>query len=320
VIPPVVARTQTRTAAPARKRDAGWQTLRTEGLDVLQARVLARLDWLVHGFSTKPGGVSEFAGARVLNLGYTEWDRRTNVQKNRARFQAALGAEAMRMTLVRQVHSDIVHEFSVPAAVAPRGDALITGAPGLLLAVGTADCVPILLADPRTRAVAAVHAGWRGTLKRIAAKTIGRMQMGCGTRPADVLAVLGPAIGACCYEVGPDVVRAFAAQFADAADWFDPVVAGPHGKTMTFEMIASGEAPNPMKWLWRTPPGHDPPPPALMLNLAAANRSQLAAAGVPAANIVASPLCTACRTDLLFSYRRERPHTGRLLGAIGLRG
>lgn len=312
-------RTRTRTASSERPPGADFQTRRSGGIEVLQSQALARFDWLVHGFSTKSGGVSDFCGARVLNLGYTEWDSPANVQKNRARFQAALGAAAMRMTLVRQIHSDIVHEFGARADGAPRGDALITRAPGLLLAVGTADCVPILLADPRQRAVAAIHAGWRGTLARITEKTLGRMQMSFGTRAADIIAVLGPAIGRCCYQVGPEVVQAFAAKFPNAAEWFAHVSDGPLGKTATFESVAAGEAPNPLKWLWQTPPGHDPPPPSLPLDLAAANRSQLVAAGVRAANIFSTSLCTACRTDILFSYRRERPHTGRLLGVIGIR-
>jgi YfiH family protein len=313
------ARTRTRTAPSETSSGAGWHTRRSEGIEALESPALAQFDWLVHGFSTKAGGVSDFGGARVLNLGYTEWDSRDNVRTNRARFQAALGAAAMRMTLVRQIHSDIIHEFSAPAESAPRGDALITRTPGLLLAVGTADCVPILLADPRQRAVAAIHAGWRGTLARITEKTLGRMQMSFGTRPADIVAVVGPAIGGCCYEVGPEVVQAFAARFPNASEWFEQMSEGPLGKTTTFESIAAGEAPNPLKWLWQTPPGHDPPPPALRLDLAAANRSQLVAAGVRAANIVSSPLCTACRTDILFSYRRERLRTGRLLGVIGIR-
>lgn len=315
----MTTRPRTRTDSLESSAGAGWRNLRHEGIEVLQSSALASLDWLVHGFSTKPGGVSDFGGSRVLNLGYTEWDSRANVQKNRARFQAALGAAAMRMTLVRQVHSDIIHEFTARTGGAPRGDALITRTPGLLLAVGTADCVPILLADPRQRAVAAIHAGWRGTLARITEKALGRMQMSFGTRPANVVAVVGPAIGGCCYQVGPEVVQAFAAKFPNAEEWFERVSEGPLGKTTTFESVALGEAPNPLKWLWKAPPGHDPPPPSLRLNLAAANCSQMVAAGVRAANIFSSPLCTACRTDILFSYRRERPHTGRLLGVIGIR-
>jgi len=186
----------------------------------------------------------------------------------------------------------------------------VTRAPGLLLGVQTADCVPILLADTRQRAIAAVHAGWRGTLARIVVKTLGRMRMEFGTRPRDVVAALGPAIGRCCYEVGPEVAQAFSAQFRAAADWFD----GP------FDQLAHGEEPLWLPWLTMMPPGHVPPPPRVQLDLRAANRWQLADAGVPESAIAVSDLCTACRTDLLFSYRREGAKTGRMLAVIGVRG
>jgi YfiH family protein len=175
--------------------------------------------------------------------------------------------------------------------------------------VQTADCIPILLADTKRRAVAAIHSGWRGTLSRIAAKTLGRMNMEFGTQPEDVIAALGPGIGRCCYEVGSDVARDFHAQFPNAREWFD----GP------FDALASGENdPNWLPWLTMMPPGHQPPPLRVRLDLIAANRAILAEVGVPARQISSSGLCTACRTDLLFSYRSERV-TGRLMAAIGIR-
>ena len=290
-----------------RPRDA-WVTLRSGGLEILQAAVLAKLPWLVHGFSTRPGGASPLNGTRTLNLGFTGWDSRHNVQANRAKLLSALRAAQMRLATLGQIHSDVVHLLDALPERAPRGDAAITRAPGLLLGVQTADCVPILLVDAKQRGVATVHAGWRGTLRRIAAKAIGRMQMVWGTRPENVLAALGPAIGRCCYEVGPEVAQAYAGQFAQAREWFD----GP------FDQLASGEEPNPLKWLTMAPPGHDPPPRRVQLDLRAANRWQLLDAGVPASNIFASELCTACRTDLLFSYRREGASTGRLMAVIGV--
>ncbi len=141
-----------------------------------------------------------------MNLGFTDWDTRERVLKNRQNFFAALKASDMRVIALRQIHSDIVHVVnaanSQPSAEAPKGDALITNQPGLLLVVQTADCVPILLADKKRHAIAAIHSGWRGTLQRIAEKTLGRMQMEFGTRPQDVVAALGPGIGQCCFEVG----------------------------------------------------------------------------------------------------------------------
>jgi YfiH family protein len=278
-------------------------------LEILRAHSLAGLSWLVHGFSTRPGGASVLDGKPALNLGFTDWDERDRVAANREKFMAALDARKMPLVTLRQFHSDVIHIAAAPCAEAPRADALITSTPGLLLGVQTADCVPILLADTRQRVVAAIHAGWRGTLARIAVKTLGRMTMEFGTRPRDVVAALGPAIGRCCYEVGPEVAQAFAAQFPRASDWFD----GP------FEQLAHGEEPLSLPWLSMMPPGHELPPPRIQLDLRASNRWQLIDAGVPEKQIAASDLCTACRTDLLFSYRREAPKTGRLMAVIGIK-
>jgi YfiH family protein len=278
----------------------------------------------VHGFSTRPGGTSSIQGRReaehALNLGFTDWDTRENVLASRTRLLSALDAKHMKLVTLRQFHSDVIRVLDAypertPRGLsrdhsgAPRGDAAITRTPELLLAVQTADCIPILLVDPVRRVVAAVHAGWRGTLRRIAAKTLGRMQAEFGTQPSQAVAAFGPRIGVCCYEVGPEVAQAYASQFAEARRWFE----GP------FDQLASGEEPNPLKWLSMTPPGHDPPPPRVRLDLAAANRWQLLDAGIRASNIISSPLCTSCRSDLLFSYRKEGDRTGRLMGLIGLR-
>src|ERR1019366_9575599 len=221
--------------AEARRAKSAWSIRRARGLEIVESQALAKLGWLVHGFSTRPGGESLLDDKLVLNLGFTDWDDRVRVAANRAKFAAALSAREMPLVTMRQFHSDVIY-VAAPAADAsnadaPRADALITRTPGLLLGVQTADCVPILLADTRHCVVAAVHAGWRGTLARIAMKALGRMRMEFGTRPRDVVAALGPAIGRCCYEVGPEVAQAFAAQFPGAADWFD----GP------FEQLAHGE-------------------------------------------------------------------------------
>jgi len=133
--------------------------------------------------------------------------------------------------------------------------------------------------------------------------------MDFGTHPEDVIAALGPSIGRCCYEVGEEVAREFNAQFPNAREWFE----GP------FETLASGENdPNWLPWLTMKPPGHAPPPLRVNLDLIAANRAILAEAGVPVARIFSSDLCTACRTDLFFSYRREQA-TGRMMAVVGIR-
>ena len=296
-------------------------------LQVLEASALARLSWLVHAFSTrgsttrfratngakthKPRQASE-ADGQILNLGFTDGDTRRRVLLNRKRFLQAIGADGTSLVTIEQIHSDVVHRITSATPGIPtlaRGDALITDLPGVLLAVQTADCVPILLADRKRHAVAAIHSGWRGTLLRIAAKALGRMQMEFGTSPENVIAAIGPSIGRCCYEVGSEVAAAFHSQFASAREWFD----GP------FDALAADENdPNWLPWLTMKPPGHEPPPPRVHLDLVAANRAILADAGVPSARIFQSGLCTACSTDLFFSYRRESV-TGRMMAVIGIR-
>jgi len=325
------------SAARARTGDPGpgWKIRRAAGIAVLTCDALSRIPWLVHGFSTRTGGESVLDKAnrkqdkeRVLNLGFTEWDSREIVARNRRKLQKALEAEKMPLVPLHQIHSDVAYVIArsskraskKASKMAPggavketplepqQGDAMITREPGLLLGIQTADCVPILLVDTKTRVVAAIHAGWRGTLARIAAKTLGRMRFEFGTQPGEVVAALGPAIGRCCYEVGPEVAQAFSGQFAPAGEWFD----GP------FARLALGEEPNPLPWLTMIPPGHEAPPERVQLDLRAANRWQLLDAGVAANNIAVSGLCTACRTDLLFSYRREGPRSGRLMAVVGI--
>lgn len=283
-----------------------WVLHRSRGLQILQLTPFRNLPWLVHGFSTRPGGVSQLDGQPVLNLGFMEWDTREKVAENRRLLQAALSAEDFTLAPLKQIHSDAIHLFTNAPAHAGKGDASATNRPGLLLAVQTADCVPILLVDPKKRAVAAIHAGWKGTLARIAEKAVGRMRLEFGSKPSDLLAALGPSIGPCCYEVGADFVTKFTAQFADASDFFDEP--------------RTGDEPNPLQWLSMAPPGHQPPPRNVHLDLPKANRAQLLAAGLRPQNIFASGLCTACRTDLFFSHRREGALSGRLMSVIAIRG
>jgi hypothetical protein len=296
---------QTFLSVHSPRSNQNWVERKSRGLKILQAPALAKLPWLIHGFSTKPGGVSTQDGQKVLNLGFTEWDTKENVLENRRRFQSALGATDLKLISLRQIHSDVIHLFDAAPPALCQGDASITNRPGLLLSVQTADCVPILLVDPKNRAIAAIHAGWRGTLARIVVKAIGQMQMQFKSNPADLLAAIGPSIGGCCYEVGTEVATQFHSQFAEAPEWFDE--------------FRTGDEPNPVQWLNMMPPGHQPPPKNVLLDLRKANRAQLLAAGIRAPNIFVSDLCTACRRDLLFSYRKEGPASGRLMSVIGIR-
>jgi polyphenol oxidase len=288
---------------------SAWKIRRSSGVQVVESPALNKLNWLTSGFSTRSGGASLVQKKPALNLGFTKWDDAKRVSANRGKFVSALDAGKMPLVTMRQFHSDVIHLITAQCTEAPNGDALISNVSGILLGVQTADCVPILLADTKRHAVAAIHAGWRGTLARIVVKTLGRMRMEFGTQARDVVAALGPAIGQSCYEVGADVAQAFANQFPPAADWFE----GP------FAQLADGVDPLWLPWLTMMPPGHVPPPPRVQLDLRAANRWQLLDAGVPEKQIDVNDLCTACSPDLLFSYRREGENTGRMMSVIGIK-
>jgi hypothetical protein len=307
--------TPTKTKTVSRARTAkqrtlaahdGWKVRTSaDGVGFLQVPAFTAFPWLIHGFGTSQGGVSPLNGAKVLNLGFTEWDTRENIQTNRKLFQSALSANELALVSLKQFHSDVVCGFSSAPDEPCSGDASLSNTPNLLLSIQTADCVPILLLDSKKRAVAAVHAGWRGTLQRIVEKTIGRMEMEFKTDPSDLSAAIGPAIGGCCYEVGTEVAAAFHSQFANATEWFD--------------QLRTGDEPNPLQWLNQFPPGHQPPPKNVRLDLRKANRAQLLAAGLRPQNISVSDLCTACRPDLLFSYRKQGNESGRMMSVIGIR-
>lgn len=280
-------------------------------VQLLRAEKLARLPWLVHGFSTRVGGFSQAYGGDALNLGFTKEDTREAVERNRAAFLKALGAtrdgKLWPIVPLRQTHSDIVH---LVEGVPPQplvGDGLITRTPRLLLVVKTADCLPILVVDPKRRAAGAFHAGWRGTVKRIVEKGVGEMRRHFGSDPADLLATIGPGIRRCCYQVGEEVREQFASQFAYAEALFE-------------EHRAESDVVHeryPLLFLTARAPGHSELPHKILLDLVEANRRQLIDSGVPQAHISALEFCTACRTDLFFSYRKEGP-TGRMMGAVGI--
>lgn len=288
------------------------KTLREAQSKILQADSLTPLSWLVHGFSTRPGGFSKVYGKRSLNLGFTREDSRRAVEQNRTLFLRRLGAlrkgQEWPQVTVRQIHSDLIHCVSEIPGAALTGDGLITQAPGLLLAILIADCLPVILADPRRRAVGVFHAGWRGTVKRIVEKGVGEMQRCFGTCPRDISAAIGPGVHGCCYSVGPEVRTQFESQFEYGSKLFHEV-----------EESDPVREKYPLLFLTARAPGHSELPKKIFLDLVEANRRQLMAAGVAAKNISASPLCTSCRNDLLFSYRAEKGVTGRMMAVAGIR-
>jgi YfiH family protein len=284
------------------------------------------LPWLVHGFSIRRGGVSTVYQPQSvataedrggdLNLGWTKEDSPENVIENRRRLVAAItgtaeSGAAPPLVTVRQIHSAntlVVHppeaeplaSFVTSEGRALRdADGLITQAPGILLGIQTADCVPVFVVDPRLRAVGNFHAGWRGTVARIVEHGVARMAAEFGSDPADLLAAVGPSIGSCCYTVGEQVHAAFREAFS-------------YGETLFHRTDAAKEAVGP-----------DAEAP-LRLDLWEANRRQLVDAGIAHDRITTIGECTGC-TGLpgrrrYFSHRREQGFTGRMMSVVGIVG
>jgi hypothetical protein len=293
-----------------------------------------KTSWLWHGFSTRRGGLSRAYCADGapgdLNMGFTAGDDRETVAQNRQLFVEAISGDAATpLVTLRQIHSNLVllanseeanseqsrnreSRTSVPidssSPLERRGDGLMTDEPGLLLGVQTADCVPVLVADRKRRAVSAFHAGWRGTVQRIVESGIGRMRLQFGSRPEDLMAAIGPGIGPCCYSVGEEVLSEFESQFAYARELFREVYDSDSVRTRY-----------PMLFLTQRAPGHSPIGPSLHLDLVDANRRQLLAAGLKPQSIHLVGGCTSCQPELFFSHRGSQGHAGRMMSLIGIR-
>jgi hypothetical protein len=320
-------RARTEPGAPAEHevRPQRQRRVSKSRVEIVRAPGWDAWPWLAHGFSTRTGGVTtayrpgqkagELAGE--LNLGFTSSDERDKVLENRRRFLEALGSGSASMELVtlKQIHSsNVLRVGAADAASGERGgepcqgDGLMTGEPGVLLAIQTADCIPVLVADVKKKAVAAFHAGWRGTVKRIVESGVGQMRVAYRSRPEDLIAAIGPGIGACCYAVGEEVRSEFSSQFAYAPELFHEV--------SDHEPIREKY---PMLFLTARAPGHSNLGPSLHLDLMEANRRQLVDAGVRAEAITVIGDCTRCQNNRYFSYRAEQGFTGRMLSVIGMR-
>ena len=251
----------------------------------LVARSWQRLPEVLHAFSTRHSSRRDFF-ARV-----------------------ASGEKELRPVELRQIHSATVQTIDVVPERLPVGDAMVTGTAGLALAVKTADCPPILLLDPVAPAVGIVHAGWRGTARRITEKTVGTMRAYYGAVPSRMRAVIGPGIHVCCYQVGEEVLEEFRSQFPYAEELFRGLEPENPADTLLPRQIMRDRLSimRPLN------------PVTAYLDLDEANRRQLLAAGLRSKNIVTGAPCTACRTDLLYSYRREGTGAGRLYAMIALR-
>jgi len=280
-----------------------------------------RWPWLRAGFSTRQGGGSTAYGDGEQNLGWTNEDEAETVAQNRARFvRAVAGKNKVELVTIRQFHSGMIRTIdaehtslaTADGKAVLRGDGLMTDVSGLLLGVQTADCVPVLLADTRTRAVAAFHAGWRGTLARTVERGVGTMQLRYGSRAKDLVAAIGPAIGACCFAVGEEVRFDFESQFAYAPKLFSEV----YDSDPVREKY-------PLLFMTARAPGHSNLGPQIHLDLVEANRRQLMDAGVAEKKISVVGECTACTrlrngTRKYFSHRAEHGYAGRMLSVIGI--
>ena len=270
---------------------AGFYWRETDGVRALVCAPL-ETDGFVNGFSTRLGGVSDMP-ANALSLAGFHDDAAENILENRRRFLKLFPGE-WSLAGCWQVHGNdvrVVHtiEEAKPAentlGETVYCDVIVSNAPGVLAGVKTADCVPILIGDPVTRAFAAVHAGWRGTLATAVIAGVDRLAKEYDARPEDLRVAIGASAGPCCYEVGSEVIEAFSSKFVDGEKLFTPTRAG-HAT----------------------------------VDLLKANRDQLISIGVKPERIHIAPICTMCRTDLFFSYRREKSvhgKVGRLMAVIG---
>jgi YfiH family protein len=247
--------------------------------------------------TTRHGGESTGPFA-TLNLGMRTGDDAETVRRNRARAASVVGAAPAWLTFGRQVHGArvAVVRNADRGAVFDDTDALVTNASLVPLVILTADCAAVFYVDPVHRAVGIAHAGWRGAVARIAARTLDAMHDAFGTAPGDVAAAVGPSIGPCCYEVGSDVIDGVAAAFPDHAD--ELLIEPDMASAGSFR--ASVNEDKKHFDLWR------------------ANELALQHAGVRDDRIEVSRLCTACRTDLFYSHRAEKGNTGRFGGIVML--
>ncbi|MCC6502069.1 MAG: peptidoglycan editing factor PgeF [Deltaproteobacteria bacterium] len=235
---------------------------------------------VTHGFLTRVGGVSKDSYAS-LNFDARDTDTTENVEKNRALFHEAFNVPAGKLVTVSQVHGKEI--FAIEGGLPEKpieADAIVTNQTGVAIGMMTADCQPVLLFDPVNRAIGAVHAGWKGSALGIVVETVLEMHRLYGTNPEELMASTGPCIGPCCYKVGWNVLDEYMARHKEA-DCFTEKD-------------------------------------GLRMDINLANTIQLALFGLKKENISNDAVCTACNSDLFFSYRKDNGRTGRQLSFIML--
>ena len=265
---------------------------RLQSLSIFQFQNLSKQGGIDHFVSTRVGGLSP-PPYESLNLGFHVEDTPKTVLNNRERLAAHLGIPLSDFTVAKQVHSGtvtIVTERMKGYGAADldtavdETDAMVTDVAGLCLTVLMADCVPVLFFDPQERVVAAVHAGWRGTIKLAAQNTINTLRETFGCKPPEILAGIGPSIGPCHYEVGPEVISQVEDTFGGTEGYIN-------------DESADGKG---------------------YFNLWEANKRQIIAAGIPVQNIEVAQMCTYCNPHLFFSERQQKGRTGRFGAGIML--
>lgn len=268
-------------------------SIRSHGdLKYITFDIFSKTGMVVHAFTTRLGGASRDP-YRSLNLALHVGDEREAVLENRRRACEALGAGLEDMVCGQQVHGDRVHLVTRDdrgrgacdySGAIPECDALVAGRPGILLSSYYADCVPVMILDPVKGAISLAHAGWRGTVKRIAAAALGTMIRAFGTDPGDCLAAIAPSIGPCCYEIDRPVINAISGSGFDPAGFVVPT--------------------GPDRW---------------KLDLPRLNRAILEEAGLKPKNIAVAEMCTSCNPDLFFSYRGQSGRCGRMASLMALK-
>jgi len=261
----------------------------------LQHPALAACPWLVHGFSLRNRVSRDHPLAGASSFEQSREDVKSVPIQNA--FVTSLAGNAMVLVRLRQCHSDgvVCLDRLAPGNLPAEGDAVITRRSGVLLTIQVADCLPVLIVDKSKRILAAVHAGWRGLLAGVVPKTLEAMQSRYASDPRHCLAVIGPSIGPCCYQVGQDVAMPFEEAFPGRPQlWRNFQPAG--------RDLSSGTGPSDAR---------------RMLDLSAACRCQLETAGLPAGRVFSHPPCTSCHRNVFYSYRAEGESTGRMLAAIG---
>lgn len=251
-------------------------------LPLLAVPAWRQFPWLVHGFSTRQGGISQ-GGQASLNLGKLPADQVAQVEHNRRLWARALGTQGWPAVWPGQVHGTEV-AVATEATALPQTDGVVTNRPGLVLNILVADCLPILLVDPASRSVGAVHAGWRGTVGQIAAQAVLTMVNRLGARPEQMLACLGPGICGRCYRVDEPVLSRVRQL---PVDWSTVVCAS-------------------------DTPGQQ------YLDLSGLNRLILLQAGLRPEHITQAELCTQEDPLHFYSHRRDQGNTGRLVATIAV--